>query len=151
MQKIQKSLWGSWKHLIFCIMAVVLSGRRSARHGYLRQRTQTDTQIRLISGEDVYITGFLSETPEQQLHWKTSASSAEEPVFCLPACADSQTVQIYFQKQEMDAATEKKKYTAETGYVMIGGKQVSAGKPSELPSAGEMLWPSVRGWRGAKS
>ena len=138
MQKIQKSLWGSWKHLIFALMAVfclagVLPSWVSAAE------TQTDTQIRLISGEDVYITGFLSETPEQQLHWKTSASSAEEPVFCLPACADSQTVQIYFQKQEMDAATEKKKYTAETGYVMIGGKQVFSGETIELPSAGEML------------
>lgn len=138
MQKVRKSIWKVWKRLfylaalLFC-MAGFLSAEVSAAE------TRTDTQIELLTGEDVYITGFLSRAPKQQIHWKTSLSSAETPSFCLPACADTQTVQIYFQKKETDPATEEKQYIAETGYVMIDGKKVFNGDVITLPSAGRTL------------
>lgn len=140
-EKIMQKVRRRWKDrrrsvftavLVFCL-AVLLPSWVSAAE------TRTDTQIEFLYDEDVYITGFLSEAPEQQLHWRNTMSYADSPAFCLPASADSGTVQIHFQKLQYNKETGEEVYVPETGYVMINGEKVYSGDAVELPQSGGTL------------
>ncbi|MCI8786030.1 MAG: hypothetical protein HFI84_05135 [Eubacterium sp.] len=89
--------------------------------------------------EDVSVTGFLQADPEQKLHWDTVVSGdagqnvSAEHYFFLPAGTDSDTVSIWFARNEKDPSTGAVTNVPETGYVTIGGEKVKSGDKIRLP------------------
>ena len=138
MQKVRERKQEGWKKLfwlavfLFCLTGFLPAEVSAAG-------TQTDTQIELTYNVDVFITGFLSEAPDQELSWKNTMAFQADTAFCLPACADSQRVQMHFRKLEYNKETEEEKYVEETGYVMIDGQKVFSGDTVTLPQAGGKL------------
>lgn len=133
MQKTQQKRRYYWKFLTF--LAAILFCLAGIRP---RIAAAADTQIEYYYNEDVYITGFLSKAPEQQLHWKSlmSGASFENPAFLLPSGTDSYRVQIYFQRKVYNEQEKAEIYLPETGYVMINGAKVYSGDEIELPLGG---------------
>lgn len=136
MQKTQQKRRHYWKFLTF--LAAILFCLAGIRP---RTAAAADTQIEYYYNEDVYITGFLSKAPEQQLHWKSlmSGASFENPAFLLPSGTDSYRVRIYFQRKVYNEQEKAEIYLPETGYVMINGAKVYSGDEIELPLGGESI------------
>lgn len=133
MHKLQKEKRSDWRRLVIC--AVLFAGLLGLFPGRAKA---ADTQIGYNGNEDIYITGFMSQKPDQALRWKSQVSDAsyKNPAFCLPASTDSRTVQIYFRKPQYTSQGGDPAYVPETGYVMIGGEKVYSGDSITLPEKG---------------
>lgn len=129
---MQKTPWRTrdgWKVLaLLFILAFGLTGLSS----YTVWGEEAERQIDSL--DDVYITGFFQNAPEQQLHWThVPLQNATDPYFFLPAGADSDTVRIWFAKRTTNQTTGAFEYIPMTGYVTIDGKQVESGDLIALP------------------
>ena len=133
MQKVRRREWRGWKRLLW------LAALLFCMAGFLpSEASAADANAPMQNLEDVYITGFLSNAPEQKLHWRNSESGKiTGKYFLLPSGTDIEEVKIYFGV--WDKSAEAFSYDSTNGYVTIDGKQYHSGDTLLLPESGNKL------------
>ena len=124
-------VWIRWFRTFFCLFCFLAMGS-AAVHA-----AETDSAIERL--EEVYITGFFKDAPQQQLHWTyVNSGYAGQPYFFLPAGMDSDRVKIWFAsaKKGEDGSVE---YVPQKGSVTVNGEQIHSGDLIKLPEDGGKL------------